>query len=169
MGADATADSRQHVLFTDQVQCLLISSLGCQGNISLGIDSQRTICLAEWLLSFVDKGATGERHSRVKGDGAETFTGGYRTGCSALAAKGTFFRVNKGLFLYSPDTESLRCMFDGADSGRQDASDGAVAHDPYQSRSVGIIKAQAGAEPEFVSTQLVVDIRLRLDQGYRYA
>ncbi len=106
------ADAGKHVVPTDQIQCLRISSDPRQGKIALDIDSQRTFLLTGGGLSFVDDRTAGQASSRFKVNG---FPGGInrcRTRLDAVSTKGAPIRVDKNRPLLQTNPESLRRVLD---------------------------------------------------------
>jgi hypothetical protein len=127
MGANASADAGQNVIFPDKLKRLGKPAGFYKGDIALGVHPQRTVFLAERPSPFIDDRPAGKASLTVNLDGFFSPGKQSRAYFNTTTAKRTFVLIYKGLGDVQVNTESLAIVLNGGDFCRKDASNARVS------------------------------------------
>jgi hypothetical protein len=169
MTTNPSADSGKDILPANKLQGFGKLAHPGEGDITLNVDTQRTVGLAQRLLPFVNHRTSGKTLAAMVLKRFGTVAPGCRTNLGTATAKNTAFRVDEGSEILEVGAETLRGMFQRTDFTRQDTPNPWVSQNPEQPWSQGIVQGNTGIKPPFFPVELPVEVRLRVDEGDRYA
>jgi hypothetical protein len=163
MSANPSADSGKDVIPPNELQGFGILANSGEGDITLNVDTQRAIGLAQGLLPFVNHRTSGKALTAMVLKRLGAVATGYRTNLGTATAKNTTLRIDEGLKILEVRAETLRRMLQRTDFARYDTANPRVSQNPEQPRSQCIVQGNSGIKPPFFPLELLVEIRLRVN------